>query len=75
MQTAGYSVLYDDREVRAGVKFNDTDLVGPSVRFTVGERALQAGNVEVKARTAKDLELIDKDELLNFMIALEEKLT
>lgn len=67
LQAAGFSVLYDDREARAGVKFNDADLVGLPVRITVGERALQAGKVEVKPRTAKDLELVDKDEVLDYL--------
>jgi prolyl-tRNA synthetase len=75
LSVAGYSVLFDDREVRAGVKFNDADLIGPPVRITVGERALQAGNVEVKERTAKQLELISKDDVLNFITALEKRST
>jgi len=49
---AGISVLFDDRDNRAGVKFNDADLVGPPVRVTVGERGLQNGNVELKPRIA-----------------------
>ncbi len=52
LQAAGISVLFDDRDERAGVKFNDADLIGCPVRVTVGERGLQGGTVEVKARTA-----------------------
>ena len=52
LQAAGISVLFDDRDERAGVKFNDADLIGCPVRVTVGERGLQNGTVEVKARTA-----------------------
>jgi len=55
---AGISVLYDDRDGRAGVKFNDADLVGPPVRVTVGERALQNGNVELKPRSASQNGLV-----------------
>ena len=51
-QSAGISVLFDDRDERAGVKFNDADLIGCPVRITVGERGLQNGTVEVKARKA-----------------------
>jgi prolyl-tRNA synthetase len=50
LQAAGISVLFDDRDERAGVKFNDADLIGCPVRVTVGERGLQNGMVEVKAR-------------------------
>lgn len=49
---AGVSVLFDDRDGRAGVKFNDADLIGPPVRVTVGERGLQNETVEVKPRIA-----------------------
>lgn len=51
-QSAGLSVLFDDRDERAGVKFNDADLVGCPIRITVGERGLQNGMAEVKARKA-----------------------
>lgn len=46
----GLSVLFDDRNERAGVKFNDADLIGCPLRVTVGERGLQSGMVEVKLR-------------------------
>ena len=46
----GISVLFDDRNERAGVKFNDADLIGCPVRLTVGERGLQNGMLEIKLR-------------------------
>jgi prolyl-tRNA synthetase len=54
LQSAGLAVLFDDREERAGVKFNDADLIGPPVRVTAGERALQNGMVELKPRLAAE---------------------
>ncbi|MFZ5858620.1 MAG: proline--tRNA ligase [Chloroflexota bacterium] len=54
LQAAGISVLFDDRDERAGVKFNDADLIGCPIRITVGERGLQNGMVEVKERKAAD---------------------
>jgi prolyl-tRNA synthetase len=47
---AGLDVLIDDRDERPGVKFKDADLVGIPVRITIGEKALGAGGVELKAR-------------------------
>ncbi len=44
-------VLLDDRDERAGVKFNDADLLGIPVRVTVGLRGVREGRVEVKLRT------------------------
>ena len=53
LQAAGITVLFDDRDERAGVKFNDADLIGCPIRITVGEKALQNGMVELKPRTGK----------------------
>ncbi|MGZ9226880.1 MAG: proline--tRNA ligase, partial [Anaerolineales bacterium] len=58
MQSAGISVLFDDRDERAGVKFNDADLIGCPFRVTVGEKALKEGMVELKPRKEKDTHLI-----------------
>lgn len=49
-----YSVLIDDRNERAGVKFNDRDLIGIPLRITVG-KGVKDGNVEFSIRkTPKD---------------------
>jgi prolyl-tRNA synthetase len=58
LQTAGISVLFDDRDECAGVKFNDADLIGCPIRITVGEKALQNGMVELKPRTEKENRLV-----------------
>ena len=58
LQHAGISVLYDDRDERAGVKFNDADLIGCPVRLTVGEKALKEGMVEWKPRIEEENRLI-----------------
>lgn len=58
-QHAGISVLYDDRDERAGVKFNDADLIGCPVRVTVGEKALKEGMVELKSRKDKENRLVE----------------
>jgi prolyl-tRNA synthetase len=57
-QRAGISVLVDDRDERAGVKFNDADLIGCPLRITVGEKALKEGMVELKPRKEKDNRLV-----------------
>jgi prolyl-tRNA synthetase len=51
---AGVEALIDDRDQRAGVKFNDADLIGIPWRITVGPRGLKAGTVELKARRATE---------------------
>ncbi len=49
----GYDVLFDDRDVRAGIKFSDADLIGISKRITVGRDAV---NNEVEYKNRKDFE-------------------
>ena len=50
LSAAGWHVLTDDRNERAGVKFNDADLLGAPLRITVGARGLKEGTVELKLR-------------------------
>ncbi|NWG06587.1 MAG: hypothetical protein HXY35_07890 [Chloroflexi bacterium] len=64
LQDAGISVLYDDRDERAGVKFNDADLIGCPIRVTVGEKGLKEGMVELKPRTAKENQFVAVDRIV-----------
>jgi len=50
LAAAGFDVLIDDREERAGVKFKDADLIGVPIRITPGDKALAEGSVEFKQR-------------------------
>jgi prolyl-tRNA synthetase len=63
LKNKGVSVLFDDRDERAGVKFNDADLIGSPLRVTVGEKALQSGMVELKQRKEQENQLIPLEEL------------
>ncbi|HMD79849.1 MAG TPA: YbaK/EbsC family protein, partial [Anaerolineales bacterium] len=58
LQSEDISVLFDDRDERAGVKFNDADLIGCPTRITVGEKALKEGMVELKQRNFPDNRLV-----------------
>lgn len=70
LESAGLSVLSDDRDERPGVKFNDADLLGIPVRLTVSPRNLKAGLVEVKGRTAAEAETVPAAGLLDRVQAL-----
>jgi prolyl-tRNA synthetase len=59
LQDKGVEVLYDDRDLRAGVKFKDADLLGIPIRLTIGPKTLAEGKVELKLRREKDKQLID----------------
>ncbi|OFV21381.1 proline--tRNA ligase [Staphylococcus sp. HMSC14C01] len=68
-----YDVLYDDRKERAGVKFNDADLIGLPIRIVVGKNASE-GIVEVKGRQTGESEEVHVNELDNHIASLYEKL-
>jgi prolyl-tRNA synthetase len=51
LESAGFDVLLDDRDERAGVKFKDADLVGIPYRINVGKKAVE-GKVELVDRSA-----------------------
>jgi prolyl-tRNA synthetase len=57
---AGWEVLLDDRDQRAGVKFKDADLLGFPLRVTVGKKAVE-GLVEVKRRDLKESQDLPAD--------------
>jgi prolyl-tRNA synthetase len=64
LRAAGVDALLDDRDERPGVKFADADLVGLPWRIVVAERGLDAGHVELKARTASDAENVARDAIV-----------
>ena len=51
--------VLDDRDERAGVKFNDADLIGIPFRVTVGPRGLAEGKLELTRRNGGEQELIE----------------
>jgi prolyl-tRNA synthetase len=54
LETAGLDVILDDRDERAGVKFNDADLVGIPFRITVGKKVTE-GTVEAVLRSTREV--------------------
>jgi len=61
----GIDVLYDDRDETPGVKFKDADLIGISLRITIGKKGLKNGNVEVKLRETGEKFDVKKAEVVN----------
>jgi prolyl-tRNA synthetase len=61
---AGIEVLYDDRPERAGVKFNDADLIGNPVRISVSARTLGRGQAEIKLRSVTDAVFVPLDQVV-----------
>jgi len=59
----GVDVIYDDRDLTPGYKFNDADLIGLPVQIIVGSKSLADGNVEIKYRKSNERKLLPLSEV------------
>lgn len=67
LQAAGIDVLFDDRPLRPGVMFNDMELIGIPHRVVVGERGLDAGEIEYRARNESENVQVPLSEIVNYL--------
>ncbi|MDH4260980.1 MAG: His/Gly/Thr/Pro-type tRNA ligase C-terminal domain-containing protein, partial [Gammaproteobacteria bacterium] len=67
LMRAGIEVLFDDRDVRPGVKFADAELAGIPHRVVVSERGLDAGRLEYRHRRATGNEEIPMPQAVEFI--------
>lgn len=65
----GIEVLYDDRSASAGVKFNDSDLIGIPLRITIGKRAVKSGELEVKRRDSDEVIKLPTAEVADWIVS------
>ena len=67
---AGLEVLFDDRQVRPGVMFADSELIGIPHRIVIGDRGLDAGTVEYRHRRDSKSTDVALDEIVAHVGAL-----
>ena len=65
LKKANVEVLFDDRDVPAGQKFADADLIGVPVRLVVSDKT--GDKVEVKARSSDKSELLDFESIMEIL--------
>lgn len=65
LQKNHVDILFDDRDVSAGEKFADSDLIGIPMRIVVSEKSLTSGGVELKERKAGSSEIVTVDQLIH----------
>lgn len=63
----GIEVLLDDRDVQAGVKFKDADLIGIPLQIIVGPKSLEAGKIEIKERKNNKKILVDRNKVIEYI--------
>jgi prolyl-tRNA synthetase len=71
---AGFEVLMDDRDERAGVKFKDADLLGCPIRVTVGQGLVKEGVVEVRERPSREDRRVPRAEVLATVKEIADRL-
>jgi prolyl-tRNA synthetase len=69
LPAAGFEVVFDDREVSAGIKFADADLLGCPAQVVVGKRAAE-GVVELKSRASGERDEVAVHDLGHALRAL-----
>ncbi|SAY51145.1 proline--tRNA ligase [Neisseria weaveri] len=69
LQAKGADVLLDDRDERAGVLLNDSELLGIPHRIVIGDRALKEGNVEYAKRTDNEAQSVAVDEVVGNVLS------
>jgi prolyl-tRNA synthetase len=67
LQDMGLEVLFDDRDVRPGVKFADAELLGIPHRLVISERGIAAGELEYQHRRETESRMMKRDAALDFL--------
>lgn len=67
LNNSGIEVLFDDRDMRPGEKFADSDLIGMPIRIVIGEKGNKLGQYEVKFRKDGKTENVPKDKIIEYI--------
>ena len=65
LKAAGVDTILDDRKERAGVKFNDCDLIGYPIRVTISPKSMTEDRVEVKIRRSGEIFNFERGECIS----------
>lgn len=66
-------VLYDDRDISAGIKFKDSDLLGIPLRLVIGKKYLESRMIEVQFRTSDERMELAPEDILSFISDFKSK--
>jgi prolyl-tRNA synthetase len=68
LQKRGLSVLFDDRDVRPGVKFADAELIGIPHRLVISDRGLESDEIEYRHRRDTDSRMLKREAALDLVL-------
>jgi prolyl-tRNA synthetase len=67
LKSKGIEVLYDDRDLSAGEKFADADLIGCPYRLLISKKTLALESLELKKRNEKDIQIVKIKDILSYV--------
>jgi prolyl-tRNA synthetase len=68
LRAKGIDVILDDRKERPGVMFADMELIGVPHTIVIGDRNLDNEEIEYKARTASEKQMIKQHDIVDFLV-------
>lgn len=71
---SGIGVIYDDRDVRAGEKFADADLIGIPYRLVVSDKTVASGKHELKRRQEEKATMLSPEEITKKLAVIRSNL-
>ena len=70
LKSIGIDTILDDRKDRAGVKFNDCDLIGYPIRVTISPKSINDNTIEIKIRKTGEIFNVSRDEYKEKIVEL-----
>ena len=67
LKLAGFDVLFDDRDERAGIKFSEAELYGIPIAVVAGAKGLERGILEVRNRISGEVSEVKLEDLKTFL--------
>ena len=67
LENSGISCIYDDRDVSAGNKFADADLMGMPFRIVISQKGLDEGVVEIKTRATGEVVKLSPEKAVDYL--------
>ncbi len=68
----GFSIIIDNRDISAGIKFNDSDLLGIPIRVTVGPKGIKSKKFDIYLRETKEVFEVDKKMIVKKCLELKD---
>lgn len=74
LKSKGFDVIWDDRDIRAGIKFKDTELIGIPIAVIVSPKKIEEGRLEIQVRKTGEKINVKRDELITKIRSLRKEL-